>query len=369
VQTGRVWRVAAFLVTSGVVVVACGDPLRVGSGSSLANVLSNAACPELSRGAMNASFAADPKENATIRAFVTAAGSLSEVAAKAEADVAAACSQMGQDLDVPREDMEPQGNQRRVAAACSAVAARIDAILQRGASASVRADVTAPRCEANASAAASCKSQCEADVDPGNVEASCAPGRLYGRCTGTCRGRCDGDCKGACDGHCAAEGPGGECAGRCNGTCNGTCSADCRGECTGEFVAPKCEASVERPRVEAHCKASCDAHADLRASCTPAKVNVQANVDAEEITKLVATLERNLPALITAQIAYGERIAGDVQALVRAGAELPDAMGKLTARAGACVASAATATVQAQASLRVTVQASASVSAKAGAGG
>ena len=96
-------------------------------------------------------------------------------------------------------------------------------------------------------------------------------------------------------------------------------------------------------------------------------MKIQANVNTGEMPKVVATLERNLPPLITAQIAYGQRIGNDVEVLVRTGADLPKAFAHLSAHAGACVAAAANATLSAQATLRVSVQASASVSAKAGA--
>ena len=86
-----------------------------------------------------------------------------------------------------------------------------------------------------------------------------------------------------------------------------------------------------------------------------------------EMAKLVATLRANLPILIRAEIAYGQRIAGDVQLLVRTGSELPSALGHIGAHAGACVVGAAGAVVHAQASLHVSIQASASISAKANA--
>jgi hypothetical protein len=96
---------------------------------------------------------------------------------------------------------------------------------------------------------------------------------------------------------------------------------------------------------------------------------VHSSVDTGETQRLVATLRANLPALIRVEIAYGSRIAGDIETLVRTGSELPRALGQLTAHAGACVAAAADACFSAQASLRVSVQASASISAKAGAHG
>src|SRR6185436_12780659 len=95
--------------------------------------LASVACPELRGGAMNASFTADAKANATLRAFVQASGDLAEVAAKVEADVYEACRRMGGDLGVPADQMQPHGDQNKVGAACGAVSARMDAILHAGA--------------------------------------------------------------------------------------------------------------------------------------------------------------------------------------------------------------------------------------------
>jgi hypothetical protein len=253
-------------------------------------------------------FRQEARANATIRAFVTASGDLAETAAKVEADVFMACERMAEDLGVDDAARRPKNdNGSKVAASCNAVAARIDAILRQGASARVRADVTPPQCQVNGSADAACRAQCNAQ------------GSASGNAQGT-----------------AADN-------QASGSARGAASADAR--CTG----------------------ACKAHADLTAQCTEPRVNVQAQVNTGEIGNVVATLERNLPPLIKAQVAYGQRIAGDVEVLVRTGAELPRAFGELTAHAGACVAAAANASVSAQASLRVSVQASANVSAKAGA--
>ncbi len=345
----------------GVVLVACGGAAGTGSGTAFAGVLGDAACPELKGGAMNASFDADARANATIRAFVTASGDLADVAAKVQADVATACERMADDLGVPESERRAAGkDDSRVTSACNAVAARIDAIMKQGASASLRADYTPPECKVDADVAAQCKGQCNAQVDPGNVKATCAPGQLYGKCSGTCNGTCSGACNGQCQGQTGA-------GGQCNGTCVGSCSGDCKGSCSVDFQEPKCDVQGRAPSADARCDGSCKAHADLTAQCTEPRVKIQANVNAGEMGKVVATLEKHLPALIRAQVAYGARIGDDVKVLVRTGSELPSAFGHLSTRAAACVAAAANATVSAQASLNVSVQASASVTARAGA--
>ena len=285
----------------GLLLVACGG--AYGTTSPLAAAIGNAACPELTGGAMNATFEEDARANATIRAFVTASGDLANIAARAEVEVYGACERMAADLGVPESALRPKGDESKVAAACNAVAARMDAILKQGASAQVRADYTPPQCSVDGSAEAACRGQCNAEGSAAGNAASNASG------------------------------------------------AHASGQASGD----------------ARCNASCKAHADLTARCSPARVNVQSTMSAGDLSKLLATLERNLPKLLEAEIAYGKRIAGDVDVLARTGSELPHAFGHLSARAGACVAAAANATFAAQASLRVSVQASASISAKAGA--
>jgi hypothetical protein len=349
--------------------VACGGEFG-GYGGGGAGGLGSFACPELQGGAMNAQFEADAKANATIRAFVTASGDLATLAERVEAEVGAACERMGRDLGVPPEQMAPRPNEGRVATVCNAVSAKIDAILRTGASAQIRAQYTPPQCQVDASVEGSCKAQCNINVDPGYVKAHCDPGHLYGRCEGTCSGRCDGSCQGECQGACQGQtGAGGQCSGQCQGTCRGTCSADCHGGCSVDFKEPKCDIAMRGPSADARCDGNCHAHANLTAQCTEPRVTVTSAVNAGEMPRLVATLQANLPALIKAEVAYGRRIAGDVQVLVQSGSELPGAFGQLTAHAGACIAAAASASVRAQASLRVSVQASASISAKAGAQG
>jgi hypothetical protein len=63
----------------------------------------------------------------------------------------------------------------------------------------------------------------------------------------------------------------------------------------------------------------------------------------------------------------GKRVLGDVETVVKLGAELPNAIGKAGAEAIACVAAGAQASAEASARIRVSVEASASVSGKVGA--
>jgi hypothetical protein len=356
------------------VVVACGGELGAFGGGG-GGLLGSLACPELGGGAMNASFDADAHANATIRAFVTAAGDLQMVAGRAEAEIGGACERMARDLGIPPEQLAPREGQSRVGATCAAVSARMDAILRAGGGASLHAQVTPPQCRVNADVEGACRAQCNVSVDPGSIKAQCQPGHLYGRCEGTCSGQCTGTCNGECQGECVGQGQAsgggasaaGRCAGQCRGTCRGGCSADCHGACNVEFKEPKCDVALRAPSADGRCEGSCKAHANLSASCTPASVQLQAGVETGEMGRLAATLRANLPALIQAEVAYGARIGGDIQLLAQTGAELPRAFGQMSAHAGACVAAAANAVLSAQASLHVSVQASASISARAGA--
>ena len=329
-----------------------------------------AACPELGGNASSASFAADARASATIGAFVEAAGDLSTLAFRIEDEVTSACLRMGRDLGLSDADMAPKnGDGGKVAGACNAVSAKIDTILQAGVSASVKATYTPPQCQVDANAQASCDGRCNVNVDPGYVVAHCEPGHLSGKCEGTCSGQCEGTCSGDCAGKCAATGADGKCAGKCEGSCHGRCDATCHAKCEGEWKAPHCDVAVKGPSADAHCEGSCKAHAEVTAACTEPKVAVTSTVNAGEMPKLIATLTANLPALIKAEIAYGKRLAGDIEVLVKTGADLPSAIGQAGAKAVACMSAAADATVHAQASIHVSVEASASISGKAHASG
>lgn len=330
---------------------------------------SNAACPELgSSGALEATYSAQADVNAKVAAFVAAAGSLRELSLEMSATAAASCTEMANDLDVDVADSDEQTDPgSSVRAACGAVAAEIEEILATGASARVAVEAKPPKCQVNAEAKARCSGKCKVELTPAEIVAQCEPGKLSGRCEGTCQGRCEGTCNGTCDGKCSAENASGECAGSCDGKCNGTCDATCHARCEGEWKAPRCEAELTPPKASADCNASCDAHASFEAQCEPGRVTVQAKAETERVAKLAATLRANLPSLIKAQVGMGKRVLGDVETVVRLGAELPNAIGDAGARALACVAAGAQASAEASARIRVSVEASASVSGKVGA--
>jgi hypothetical protein len=349
------------LATGSLIVASCG---QLGNTPGVGN-LTGAACPELGSGAMNANFTGDAKANGTIRAFVQASGELAKVSAEVEADVTSACQKMGKDLGIHDDQMaERKGAGGKAEGACAPVAARIDAIMKEGAKAQIHVTYTPPECRVEGDAYSSCAGQCDVNVDPGYVTSHCEPGKLSGQCEGTCGGECDGSCNGDCTGECSAKDASGKCAGHCKGTCHGKCEATCHAKCEGQWKAPRCEVDAKAPTADAKCNASCKAHADISAKCSEGKVNAKANLNTGDIGKLVATLEANLPLLLRAQIGYGKRVAGDVQALVQVGADLPSVVGNAGAHAAACIGASADAVVRAQASLKVSVQVSASVSGK-----
>ncbi|MBW2453589.1 MAG: hypothetical protein JRI68_03725 [Deltaproteobacteria bacterium] len=129
----------------------------------------------------------------------------------------------------------------------------------------------------------------------------------------------------------------------------------------------KCSASGGEPSGE--CKSSCKARASLRATCSPPEVTVEANQNAELAMRLVASLQKNFPRLLRAQISLGKRVIADADALVSVAANLPTIIDKAGDKAVACVGASASMTTFAAASLGVVVDASVDVSVKVGVGG
>lgn len=340
-----------------------------GGGGDLLGAVSGAACPELAGGgsALRGKFTGQAGLNAKIGAFVQAAKDLVALSARMDAEITTACQRMASDLGVSADRLQPPQGVAASTAACNAVSAEIGAALRGGAT--LKASYTPPKCQVNAAAQAGCEGQCEVDVEPAEIVASCDPGKLSGQCKGTCKGQCDGTCKGTCQGECAVKDAQGNCAGQCKGTCQGSCSATCHASCQGEWRAPKCEGSVTGPRVDADCQASCKASAKITAQCSKPALDIQASANAAALGKVISTLRANLPVLVTAQFRIGKEIAGDLQTLVRIGGQLRGELQGAGSKAVACVTAAATAVGSASVSVNVSFKASASVSGKAGVGG
>jgi hypothetical protein len=96
-------------------------------------------------------------------------------------------------------------------------------------------------------------------------------------------------------------------------------------------------------------------------------VNIDANAAAGEVATLMASLRTNLPLLVRAQFHLSKQLVGSAKVLVDVGADLPEAIGKASLQAGACVAAAASAVARASVRVNASVEASASVTGKAGA--
>ena len=330
--------------------------------------LGGAACPQMGPNvdALSAKFSVNAKANAKVRAFVQASKDIQATAVQIEAIATEACLRIGTDIGLTSDQMAPRpGPGGKAQGACEAVAGAIDGIFRQGLQ--VRVTATPPQCQADVQAHARCQGSCDVNVDPGQIVAQCQPARLSGYCSGRCVGRCEGTCSGQCSGQCSAYDAQGQCAGQCNGECSGGCNATCHARCEGQWQSPKCEGSVRPPSADAECNASCQAHANVRAHCTPAQVQVQASQNTELAARLVASLQANMPMLLHAQIALGQRLAGDIKVVAQVGAQLPKIVGDAGLNALGCIAAGVKATAEASASINVSVKASASVSGRVGA--
>ena len=370
-KQSRVFALAVFApaLAAGIVFGAC-DPMAPGAGrttAAIAGIAGAVACPELASGgsALGIQYTAKAELNAKVGAFVQAAKDLKRLSAQMDVEVTNACKRIGADIGVPALEMQPREGVGASTAACGAVKAKVSALLQGGVT--IQTHYTPPKCEVDAQAHASCDAHCKVDVDPGEIVAKCEPAKLSGRCQGTCKGQCDGRCEGTCNGECTAKDAQGRCVGQCKGTCSGKCDATCHASCQGSWQAPKCEGHVTPPKVDADCKASCDASVKFAAHCSKPHLDIQTSGNAQAIGKLIASLQANLPVLLTAQIKLGHEVAGEIKTLVHLGGELRGKLQGAGEKAIACVTAAAEAVAMASASVNISVQASVSVSASASA--
>jgi hypothetical protein len=249
-------------------------------------------------------------------------------------------------------------------------------------------------CEGSVNVEAACNGTCEADCDGECDATATAPqvdcnGTCSGNCTGTCDGSaasgttCAGTCQGQCDAHCTfATGIKAHCKGTCSGKCTGNCTltnnsslncganVDCKGGCSVAYTAPSCEGALTPPTCmgDANCNASCSTDAQLTATCTPPSADLECEGTAStDLTKLVATLKTNLPALLQAA-SQGQLLATAVGNFGSTGTAEVQALGTLGGKALVCATSAAQASAAAVASVNVSVSVSVSVSASASAG-
>lgn len=372
---------------------------------------------------MKANFGLKADVEGKVKAALSAGAALQEIAGQIEGDVALACGNLAKDLGASDDDVKPkeEGPGKKAEAACN-VAVKLVGEFKAKASGSIKVDVKPPKCSASMDAMAECAGSCDAKVSGPSAEVKCEGGEISGSCeaeckgscqmeagascTGTCSGECSGSCEagfsgtcggncdgkcdgkdskgakcaGKCEGKCAGEGKGsctGTCGGKCSASCeakaSGKCEGTCSGECSVKMKAPKCSGEVKPPEMSADCKASCDAQVSGKVECTPAsvKVSIAGAADATASGKLVAAIEKNLPALLKVTIGMKgrlEAVVGQVkasieglQAVVKGGADV-------AMKIGACVAASLKATIDASVSINVSVKASASASGSASAG-
>jgi hypothetical protein len=288
--------------------------------------------------------------------FLSASADFMGAAGELEATLLTACTDMGEELGLSAEDMRAQGQQPAVQAACGAASAKLQSEMQGlRADAKLKIEVNAkpPRCEVEMDAYAKCAGECDATVDPGKLEIECKGGEIVGQCNGKCQGECNVDGKWQ----------------NASGQANGECKGECKGGCSVEYEAPRCTGEARAPKVDAQCEASCDAKLDARAKCEPgeAKVDIKGEVSSnfkERADNVRAALEAGWGAIATAR-AKLERLRASGDAMVRAGGQIPNAIGDLGIGAAACATQAAAGIVRASASVSVSFEASASVSAAA----
>jgi hypothetical protein len=119
--------------------------------------------------------------------------------------------------------------------------------------------------------------------------------------------------------------------------------------------------------VDANCEASCQSSAEFTATCSPPTVTLQCEASASaSITAIVATVQKNFPALILAAQTQGKLALDAATATAQAGVNVAGNLTSLGGKALACATAAAQATASASVSVNVSVMASASASASAG---
>ena len=214
-------------------------------------------------------------------------------------------------------------------------------------------DVTAqaPTIDCTGSCTGQCSGSCEAQ---GGVTVDC-DGKCEGTCAagGTANGtgiQADGTCKGTCNGKCTLRNTATvSCKGTCSGSCNAKCdvapgqvSVKCSGSCSADYQPIECKGGKLEGgcKVSADCQANCNASVQATAQCTPGQLAVtySGNVAGIEgkVNALIATLEKNLPALVVVLKGRGQQFADTISATVQGGATVIGS-GKLSVEATACL--------------------------------
>ena len=314
----------------------------------------------------------DAKANAEFGASIQAIGDFSATATGMVNDLGVACKGLAIDLGADENSVKTDvTDPQEIATQWCGIAADLTTKLR--ASATLKIDIQEPRCEVNVSAKLDCQAQCSAsakcELSPGEIKASCEPGKLSGQCSAQCTGSCEGSasvavsckgtCSGECDGTCDGTASSGQCSGACDGKCRGSCAVEasdniscegtCSGDCTAEFKAPKCEGKFTPPsgkcEASANCSGSCDASASAKAECTPPSISISLAAGASaDVQAKVAALQKWLPQIFLIIKGRFNVLTGQIEGLGTVAANLTGSV-SAGGKAAFCIIPAAEAVV------------------------
>lgn len=354
---------------------------------------------------------ANVKVDLRVRGFVQSSADLAGVAVALKTAVKEACVGIDNDLGVTDTwsalgdagDSDDAISNPNGTGACDAARARIVAIMNGHSNANFALVISRGACSTDFVQEAQCESGCNAQqkCDPGTVETRCDPAQLSVICDGncsaqaSCEGRvnaeanCEGRCEAECTGHCAGtctdengrmtdndDNCHGKCKDHCSGKCNGRCQVEaangiacgasvaCKGGCSSTFSQPKCETECTPPKcmIDQTCFENCRATAAAKLVCDPPTVKLLADVTAgDDVVKLVATINKNLPPLVHSAEAEGRILVSEVQNLTVSGKAVLNASGDLDFKSVACATAAAESLSKAAGTLDVSTQAAAGV--------
>ncbi len=345
-----------------------------------------------------------------VRAIMYASADFSAAADKAKQDVVTACAAIATDLGAQDtwsaiEDIGPQISNEDGTGACDKAAAQIEALVAPGGqvNANIAVAVARGECHIDWDRQVECDKRCttQQTCDSGSIETRCEPAHISVQCEAACQagatcvgtpelpancmGKCESECVGQCDGECLDSTTGektendpnchGKCASSCNGTCRGLCKVDepagvscganvyCTGGCSGSYTSPQCTTEVTPPNCELDtvCYDACTARVTATPVCTPTTVHVYITTDSPELEPLVATLQKNLPALIDAAEKDGKLALDAGKRLVGAGANLKGQVDDLNGKSVACLGEASASAADSLDDINVSVDASARI--------
>jgi hypothetical protein len=358
-------------------------------------------CDELQTG--NAS---ELKIDAKAKDFILASQDVSASIDKVSGDVLTACAGMAADLGADDTWSNEKTLKLKISndadtGACDVALKKIDENMNRAAQANVdlRVGLVKGECHLEFDAQTACDSECAGNTtcEPGEFTSRCEPGSISSICNGdcmagafcvgsaklaaNCKGHCEATCEGACAGKCYHDNGEvtendanchGVCTAQCEGTCSGRCEVEaeagiacgagvfCHGTCDGAMDSPSCTTEFKEPecKVDMDCYDACTARLATQATCTPTEVNVIADVKVmPDLEPVVATLNKNLPALVAAAEAEGKLVQGAGKRMADAGSDLNGRVDDLDGKSLACVGVASSALADAVDTINISVKA------------